>query len=504
MSNKIRILLGIIISMGFIFGTIGTESRNVRAETTVCTWYGEVNTDWYEGGNWDCPDGPPVSEAYDVLIPSDGATRYPVLNGDGVHVNSLIIQTDGLLTVDAGFQIAINTNSFDNNGRIEITQKVNNSLRIYGGTFNNNGSINFGPNFSSLFLGGSGTHTGSFSGKKLGFSPNLERQTNTFSASSSIDVQEIYAGGNHDIDIDGSFDCSSNFNIVNNSIVTISTSGIVDAGNISIDETSQLNYRISDGSYDPGEPLNISPGETLSGEGTILADLTNAGTISPGSSPGTITVSGNYIQESPGTLSIELGGLAAGSDHDQLVISGSADLSGILEVNLIDPFTPALNDIFTIMTYVSNTGRFDELHLEDLPTGLGWKIEYDAAELVLSVVDASASISGNVIYIGEKGYNPITVGLFEDPGDPPVETIDVTSTTGSYPYTFDNLISGSYYIGALMDLNGNHQPDRDEPFAFYSVGGEPFAFELDPGETIAGIDFTLDDPNFVFLPLIIR
>jgi len=55
-----------------------------------------------------------------------------------------------------------------------------------------------------------------------------------------------------------------------------------------------------------------------------------------------------------------------------------------------------------------------------------------------------------------------------------------------------------------MDLNGNHQPDPDEPFTIYSVGGETFAFELDPGETIAGIDFTLSDPSFIFLPLILR
>jgi uncharacterized protein (DUF2141 family) len=278
----------------------------------------------------------------------------------------------------------------------------------------------------------------------------------------------------------------------------------VDTGNISIDETSELIYRITDGTFDPGTDLNISPGETLSGEGTIQANLTNAGTVSPGSSPGTITVSGNYIQESPGTLSIELGGLTAGSDHDQLVISGSADLSGILEINLIDPFTPALNDTFTIMIFESSTGRFDELHLADLPTGLGWQVEYGLEELTLHVVDASASISGTVIYIGEKGFNPITMGLFEDPTDQPVKSIEVNSTTGSYPYTFDNLISGTYYIGALMDLNGNHKPDLDEPFTIYSVGGEPFAFELDPSETIAGIDFTLSDPNFIFLPLIIH
>jgi hypothetical protein len=506
MNNRFGRLCTIVLIIGFLFTLTGTNTWKANAETTECYWNGDISTDWYTAGNWDC-NQIPMTVDYDVVIPSDGATRYPVLpspNTSGVRVNSILIQTDGVVTVDWDSTTSIIANSFINNGTIDIVERFGNFLKIYGGTFNNNGVINIGTYSSWLILSGSGTHNGSFIGNRINFNQAADRQTNTFTSLSSIDVREIYIQGNHEIDIDGLFDCSHDFDINNNSKVTISTSGIVDTGNISIDETSELIYRITDGTFDPGTDLNISPGETLSGEGSIQANLTNAGTVSPGTSPGTITVDGNYTQESTGTLSIELGGLTAGSEHDQLVITGSADLDGILEVNLIDPFTPGLNDTFTIMTYGSRTGRFDELHLADLSAGLGWQIEYGLEELTLHVVDASASISGTVIYIGEKGFNPITVGLFEDPTDPPVKSLDVTSTTGSYPYTFDNLISGTYYIGALMDLNGNHQPDPDEPFALYSVAGEPFVFELDPGETIAGIDFTLSDPSFIFLPLILR
>jgi len=503
MKCKFGVYIRLIVLLGLLISLVGFGGKPVLAEPTECYWNGYISTDWYTAGNWDC-NQVPMTEDYNVVIPSDGASSYPILNGDGVHVNSLIIQTDGILNIDAGFEISINTNSFINNGTINIAERFNNQLRIYGGTFNNNGTINFGSYQAWLILQSAGTHNGSFIGNRINFNQTTERQINTFTSFSNIDVRQIYIQGKKDIDIDGLFECSNDFTILNNSLVTISTSGIVDIGNVTIDETSQLNYRISDGSYNPGESLNISPGETLSGEGTIQANLTNTGTVSPGSSPGTITVAGNYVQESPGTLFMELAGYTAGTEYDRLVITGEAALAGILEVSLIEPFTPVLNDTFTIMTYGSSTGRFDELRDQDLPPGLGWKIEYGAGDLVLSVVDASASISGNVIYIGEKGLNPVTVGLFEDPGDQPLKTLEVNSMTGSYPYTFDNLISGIYYIGALMDLNGNHQPDRDEPYAIYSVEGEPFAFELDPGETIAGIDFTLNDPNFIYLPLIIR
>lgn len=503
MGNKFRILLHLFITVGFIFGLIAADSINVNAQT-ICTWYGDVNTDWYEAGNWDCPGGPPVSTDYDVVIPSDGPTRYPILDSNGVHVNSLLIETDGVLSIDAGFQIGINSNSFINNGTINIVERSSNSLKIYGGTFNNNGTVNIGSYQSWLILLGAGTHSGNFIGNRFNFNQVATRQLNTFLSTSNIDVRQIYVLGNHDIDIDGPFDCSNDFIIRNDSQVTISTSGIVDLGDVTVEDTSELILRLTDGSYDPGTDLVISAGEVFSGSGTVLANLTNAGTVSPGSSPGTITIDGDYTQESSGTLSIELGGTTPDIEHDQLIVTGNAILDGTLQVNLIEPYTPVLGDTFTILTYGSYTGSFNSLELAELTTGLGWEFEYGSDDFVLTVVDASASISGNVIYIGEKGLNPITVGLFENPDDQPVKTLEVNSTTGTYPYTFDNLISGTYFIGALMDLNDNHQPDTDEPYAVYSLDGEPFAFELDPGETIGGIDFTLDDPNFIYLPLILR
>ena len=504
MKSKFGVLIRLIVIMGFLFSLIGFGGKPVHAEITKCSWNGDISTDWYTAGNWDCGQIP-MSEDYDVVIPSDGATRYPVLpspSTSGVHVNSILIKKDGQLIIDADFMIVINANSFINNGTIDIIEKIGNKLKIFG-TFNNNGTVKIGSTQSWLILTGAGTHTGSFIGNHLNFNQTADRTLNTFTSFSNIDVRDIYVLGNHDIDIDGSIDCSKDFIIRNDSTVTISTSGIVDLGDVSVEDTSQLIFRMTGGSYNPGDALSISAGETLSGSGTIQTNLTNAGTVSPGSSPGTITVDGDYTQDPSGTLLIELSGTTPGT-YDQLVVTDTAVLDGALQIQLLDSFTPALNDTFTIMTYGSSTGRFEELRLPDLSPGMGWQIEYGLEELTLHVVDASASISGTVIYIGDKGLNPITVDLFEDLSHPPFKSLEVNSTTGSYPYTFENLISGTYYICALMDLNGNHQPDLDEPYTIYSVDGEPFAFELTPGQQILGIDFSLDDPNLIFLPLILR
>jgi autotransporter-associated beta strand protein len=68
--------------------------------------------------------------------------------------------------------------------------------------------------------------------------------------------------------------------------------------------------------------VRILKNGSLGGNVTIAGNLTNLGTLAPGNSPGTITVNGNYIEA--GTLDIEVEGLNAGSQHDQVVVSGTA------------------------------------------------------------------------------------------------------------------------------------------------------------------------------------
>jgi autotransporter-associated beta strand protein len=61
---------------------------------------------------------------------------------------------------------------------------------------------------------------------------------------------------------------------------------------------------------------------SFGGSGRITGNFTNLGTLAPGNSPGTLTVSGNYTEG--GTLDIEVWGLTAGTQHDQVAVSGTA------------------------------------------------------------------------------------------------------------------------------------------------------------------------------------
>ncbi len=68
--------------------------------------------------------------------------------------------------------------------------------------------------------------------------------------------------------------------------------------------------------------VRILKSGTLGGNANITGGLTNLGTLAPGNSPGTVNVTGNYLEA--GTLDIEVWGLAAGTQHDQVLVSGTA------------------------------------------------------------------------------------------------------------------------------------------------------------------------------------
>lgn len=140
--------------------------------------------------------------------------------------------------------------------------------------------------------------------------------------------------------------------------------------------------------------VTVQNGGTLGGDGSIGGSLTvNAGgVLAPGSSAGSLEVGGNYTS-SAGVLEIELAGAGAGQ-FDELLVSGAASLDGTLDVELVGGFSPALNDMFPIISATGGvSGVFDTLagELPALNGGLAWEIVYGTHDVVLSVVEASVN-----------------------------------------------------------------------------------------------------------------
>lgn len=135
----------------------------------------------------------------------------------------------------------------------------------------------------------------------------------------------------------------------------------------------------------------------LSGNGTIHArHVITKGLVSPGNSPGCLSIGGNWTFDSSSSLGIEIAGLTPCVEHDQLTVTGTLTLIGnatlIVQLSGIDPapvYEPALGDTFKILDFGSIIGTFGTIDTSGavLPEPLVWDISqlYLTGELIVGV-----------------------------------------------------------------------------------------------------------------------
>jgi T5SS/PEP-CTERM-associated repeat protein len=135
----------------------------------------------------------------------------------------------------------------------------------------------------------------------------------------------------------------------------------------------------------------------VTGRGTIDTEIVNAGTFSPGASPGTLDVVGNYTQDPSASLKIEIAALSlVGPKYlqqfDILDVTGQAHLAGTLDVSTLDDYQPKAGDRFQVLTYAGHSGQFDQVVGSQLPGGLHFDVVYGsrAMELVVATPEPSA------------------------------------------------------------------------------------------------------------------
>ena len=88
--------------------------------------------------------------------------------------------------------------------------------------------------------------------------------------------------------------------------------------------------------------------------GAFLGNVVNQGTLGFwNDAPGVITITGNYTQNSAGTLDVSLGG-TSDSQYNRLQVSGTATLGGTLDVALIDGFSISPLEDFQVLSYGSS------------------------------------------------------------------------------------------------------------------------------------------------------
>ncbi len=143
----------------------------------------------------------------------------------------------------------------------------------------------------------------------------------------------------------------------------------------------QSGYLVVNGTLSASGGVVIAPDAVLGGNGIIDGNLVNHGTVSPGNSPGTITVLGDYAQT--GNFLMEIAG---NKDFDRLIAGGRATLEGSLIVIPYDGYQLEYGRKFTFLKAAEISGAFDETIL---PGGFRGRILIDDEDATLLVAPES-------------------------------------------------------------------------------------------------------------------
>ena len=139
---------------------------------------------------------------------------------------------------------------------------------------------------------------------------------------------------------------------------------------------------VINGSISTSVLTTVASGATLGGSGTVGALTVNSGGfVTPGNSPGILTVNGDYSQA--GEFTAEIAGTTAGSGYDQIAVNGTVDITGGSLVAIFSGSYTA-NDLLFILLNDSTdaiTGTYTGFAQGDTVVSYGgfdWQISYTA------------------------------------------------------------------------------------------------------------------------------
>lgn len=321
------------------------------AHASKFVWTGATSTDWSERTNWN-PLGVPgasdtasigtnaivtVSSSFTVanLNMAAGST----LTGSGsVNIDNSMSADD--VTLDGSGTLSVGAKAQARFSRLrtgsKLKRKLNNSGKVAitgGDIYINSDILNNGNAVFDMQSDGAITHNGT--------TVPVFRNSGTFlkSAGTGITALKVYFQNSGRISVkSGTLDVGSGFS---QSAGSTSLDGGTLASNSSI----------------------VIAGGTLEGTGTINGNVVNYAKVRPGHSPGSITINGNYTMSPASTLDMEIGGLMSGTQYDQLIVRGTATLSGTLNILQWSNFLPGDGNNFQLINYYSLAGNFNTTNL---------------------------------------------------------------------------------------------------------------------------------------------
>jgi|GEM_PF-3477987 len=352
-----------------------------------------------------------------------------------------------------------------------------NTITITGTAIN--GSCFTWPNcaFALDFLGGNGGTITIAAGGSLDM-----RVGTQFSNSGNIIVNgtlnnysefEAYSTGFVTINNGGVFNHKANW-IGNQGTITINNGGtfnnestltspynvlgnlIINVGGILNNSGTLNSSRITGGG-------SVGNSSTISGNPVFDVNITNNGTLAPGTSPGLVTINGNYTATSTSVHNFEVGGTAT-NQFDRLLVSGNVTLGGALNVSLINSFVPSSNHDLTIITGTIS-GTFATTNLP-----ANYSVIYNtnsvvlrrfAAPLPVNFISFAGNKSNSGVFLKWRVDGEINVSHYEVEKASALglfTKIGQLAANGSAEYRFTDpqQITKSFYRIKSVDIDGKH------------------------------------------------
>ena len=310
----------------------------------------------------DLPEYPYTPRLNGGTINNSGTVYQASLIPVGAHsiINNLIGATWNMQSTVALSRGVIFNNSGAFVGRGAFVQ--------VGSAFNSSGTVTLGSDGtrgSTLELGGGGTVGGTFKIAAQSYL-NFERDVvdsvaypYTLTAGAAIRGNGVSnIGYLTELNVTGNAIINTRLN--NNSKLTLQPGVVLTlTGNFSQSNFFGTTTRLNNSTINSALPLNFESG-SLVGSGTINGDVIHNGTISPGSSAGSLTINGGVSLLNNSKIVMEIGGLTQGTQYDYLAISGMVSLDGVLELHILNGFNLKLDpkQTFTLLTSSSLSGAF--------------------------------------------------------------------------------------------------------------------------------------------------
>jgi autotransporter-associated beta strand protein len=461
------------------------------AFAATVTWTGAVDSTWSNAGNWDTAQAPQTGD--DVVLTSSGSVPNIYDLAGTVQLHSITATSPVVVGIGGGTIALQSAGSISNSSGNSLN--FDNVFALNGPvTLGGSDDVVFNPSAQITGIGGVSIVTSgivvflaanTYSGDTT-VAGTLAVVANAIPSGSAVTVNgQLVVGGSSTIgSLAGAGTVTANTDPVSLTLGGDNTStvfsGVVQNGTafptptVSLIKTGSGTFTLSGtNTYTGATTVNagrldvtgsivsattVNSGATLGGTGSINNSVTvNAGgTLAPGVSAGVLST-GNLTFAATSTLAVELNGTTAGTQYDQVQVTGAANL-GSAAVNVSLGYPAAVNDAFTILTSTGTvSGTFGSI---TTPAGYSVSATYLADSIVLTVTGVPTVPGAPTVGTATAGDAQISVAFTPPASDGGSAILDYTATCGaqsatgtSPPIVVTGLANGTAYTCTVVARN---------------------------------------------------